>query len=233
MTAQNLVQKNFSTIRQWVADQSPLTPAESKHSQQGYSSKTYIYNNNGMKLVLKTPAQSRFLTRLSKQLLKNEYKAYQKLDGIKGIPHCYGFIDDKILVLEYIENDDFCQRVINQSHNFYQQFFLLLHEIHNHGVSHGDLKRKDNILVADNETPYLIDFGTAVISKPGFHPINHFLFNQLKRIDFNAYLKHKYQKNYTNISDEDNEIYRPTIMEGMARSIRNIFKWLLRGFKNF
>ena len=91
--------------------------------------------------------------------------------------------------------------------------------MHDLGVSHGDLKRKDNIFVDENKKPYLIDFGTAISSKTN-NIAKKMFFQFLKKTDLNAWIKHKYRRNYENISQEDLKYYSPTATENIYRSIR-------------
>ena len=47
--------------------------------------------------------------------------------------------------------------------SFFQAFLDLILKVHSEDIAHGDLKRKDNILVNKNNEPFLIDFGTAIL----------------------------------------------------------------------
>ena len=95
--------------------------------------------------------------------------------------------------------------------------------MHNEGVAHGDLKRKDNILVNKDNEPFLIDFGTGIsIDKPKGQ-IRRPIFRFLKSTDLNAWVKHKYNRNYDGISEDDRQYYSPTLIEKCYRIIRKIF----------
>jgi len=58
---------------------------------------------------------------------------------------------------------------IRDSKRFNAELFGIIATIHERGVAHGDLKRKDNILVTPDWYPYLIDFGVSTVRKTGFH----------------------------------------------------------------
>ena len=68
------------------------------------------------------------------------------------------------LILEYIEGQSYRDKQYELAGNqsFFQELLDLILNIHNKGIAHGDLKRKDNILVNNDNEPFLIDFGTAI-----------------------------------------------------------------------
>jgi serine/threonine protein kinase len=98
--------------------------------------------------------------------------------------------------------------------------------MHQLQVAHMDLKKKDNLLVTADDKPCLIDFGAAVIKKPGFHPLNAFWFNLAKRFDFNAWVKQKYHNNMHNLSGEDRKYYQRTFIEKISSSVKKLYKKL-------
>jgi len=91
-------------------------------------------------------------------------------------------------------------------------------------VAHFDLKKKTNLLVVDGNRPCLIDLGVAIIRKPGFHPLNKFLFRMARQFDFNAWIRHKYQNNPALISDEDLPYYNKTRTEIYTYKIKRFYK---------
>ncbi len=109
---------------------------------------------------------------------------------------------------------------IRDSKRFNAELFGIIATIHERGVAHGDLKRKDNILVTPDWYPYLIDFGVSTVRKTGFHPLNHFWHTFSVQQDLNAWVKHEYDRNYQDISAADAEYYRPMRMENLARVIK-------------
>ena len=80
-----------------------------------------------------------------------------------------------------------------------------------------DLKRKDNLLVDKNLSPYLIDFGTALIKNNQSGIFKKIIFNFLQKTDLNAWVKYKYKRSYDKISSEDLNYYSPTSIEKFYR----------------
>jgi serine/threonine protein kinase len=100
----------------------------------------------------------------------------------------------------------------------------IIEGMHSVGVAHGDLKRKDNILLGADGRPYLVDFGTAVCARDGAGFLRRLLFRQLRRMDFNAWIKLKYQGRWSEIEPADLRYHRPTRLEGLARVVRRAWQ---------
>ena len=110
--------------------------------------------------------------------------------------------------------------------SFLGEMLNIIKAVHSRGVAHGDLKRKDNVLVTRDSKPCLIDFGVSVVRKQGFHPLNYFWHRFCHQHDFNAWLKHKYGRNLANMSPEDASLYRPLWVERLARMIKPFWRRL-------
>ena len=157
--------------------------------------------------------------------LNRELEIYKKLQDIHGIPDCFGMTWRCDLILEYIERQSYPDKQYELAGNqsFFQELLDLILNIHNKGIAHGDLKRKDNILVSQDNKPFLIDFGTAISIDNSKGRIKRFVFGFLKSTDLNAWIKHKYNRNYDDISEDDRQYYSPTLIEKCYRIIRKIF----------
>ena len=99
--------------------------------------------------------------------IRHECRIYEKLENLDGIPKCYGLTKDGSLVLEYIDGESYRSKQFELDGNdqFFNSLLELIKSMHDKGVAHGDLKRKDNLLVDGDLNPYLIDFGTALIKE--------------------------------------------------------------------
>ena len=76
--------------------------------------------------------------------------------------------------------------------------------------------------------PCLVDFGAAILRKPGFAPFNHYLYELARRLDFNAWAKLKYEGRMEELTPEDRPYYRRTVIEKVARAIKRSYLWLKR-----
>ncbi len=178
------------------------------------------YQADGLHVVVKTAMGRGLLRRLRERTLLREYQAYQRMDGLAGIPRCYGMIDGRHLVIEYVQARPYRDATWTDRERWFAELLLVLRSFHQRGVSHGDLKSKSNILVTEDEKPCVIDFGTAFIQKPGFHPVNNRLFEHGRRMDINAWVKHKYHGRYDRIAGADLELLDYSHIEYYVRKIR-------------
>lgn len=180
-----------------------------------------LYDDGEQRYVIKT-AHGQGLTRLlHRRMLRHEHEAYTRLDGHPNVPRCFGLIDEEYLVLEYIEAPTTRQRPPAEDSSYHQQLFDAIALMHERQVAHIDLKRKDNVLIRDDDTPVMIDFGTAILYRSGWHPINHYLFRLGVRFDWNAWIKHKYQSRMDQIEAQDLPYYNRTWYEKLASILKS------------
>jgi serine/threonine protein kinase len=144
-----------------------------------------------------------------------------RMTEIEGIPRCYGLLDGRYLVLEYIDGIPIRNAQITHQQIFFESLLNLIKALHDVGVAHTDLKKKDNLLVVEGKKPYVIDFGVAVVRKPGFAPLNHYLYHIASTFDFNAWVKLKYDGKYENIIPEDKRYFNRTVIEKASRWIKD------------
>ena len=197
---------------------------KTKIRASGYQGKVYLYQDEHHRLVIKTASGPGLVKRIRQSWLRKEHEVYRRLSGFAGSPRCYGLLRDRYLVLEYIDGIPFRSAKIADAPAFFDRLFELIQELHRRGVAHADLKRKDNLLVVEGRTPYLIDFGAAMIYKPGFAPINHYLYEVARKFDLNAWVKLKYRGKFADISDADREYYNQTWIEKIARAVKKRYK---------
>jgi predicted Ser/Thr protein kinase len=187
------------------------------HGYQGY---TYIFKRQGKRFVVKAPMGKGPAWFIRRWMLANEYRVYQLLAGLKGVPACHGFIRKRYLILEFVDGVSIRDTRIMDREFFFEALLRLIKDIHAAGVAHGDLKKKDNILVIDGKQPCVVDFGVAVIKKKGLAPINRYLYGLFQRFDYNAWAKLKYNGQFENMSAADRKYYQRTMEEKAASWIK-------------
>ncbi len=192
----------------------------------GYQGHVYFFNKNGQRLVIKAASGRGPMRWLRRRMLRNEFKVYSRLAGLHGCPRCYGLIGGRYLVLEYLEGQSLRHTEAEDRAKYYAELFSMIEALHCQGIAHFDLKRKNNLMVLPGSCPGIVDFGTAVIRKRGFAPVNHFLYNLAVKIDFNAWIKHKYRKRYEDVSDADRVYYRHTRAEKILRTTKRVCRVL-------
>lgn len=176
-------------------------------------------------LIVKEAMGSAVVRAFRRWMIRREYAVYQRLDGLRGVPRCFGLHDDRLL-LEFVEGHPLrlSASELPDREKFFGALLETLHGIHRAGVAHSDMKRKDNILVTPDGMPCLIDFGSAVLRPDGASATRGWVFRQACQIDLNAWVKHKYLARYDAISAEDRQYYDPTLVERIARPIRRVWR---------
>jgi serine/threonine protein kinase len=154
------------------------------------------YRQDGADLIVKTAMGKGLLRKARERTLLREYEAYRRMSGLEGVPACHGLIDNRYLIIDFIQGTPYRDAQFEDRDRWFRQFLAVIRSFHERGVSHGDLKSKSNILVTAGQKPCVIDFGTAFVRKSGFHPFNNRFFEHSRRMDINAWVKHKYHGRY-------------------------------------
>ena len=179
-----------------------------------------LFEGDGLRLVIKS-AMGRGPVRKARQAtLEREYAAYQRLQGLKGVPACYGLLARRYLLMECIDGIAYREAGWTDRDEWFTKLLLVIRSFHERGVSHGDLKSKSNLIVGMDQEPYVIDFGTTFLHKDGFHPINNRMFAYGKRLDINAWVKHKYHGRYKDASEQDRQLLNYSKLEYVVRRLR-------------
>lgn len=193
----------------------------------GYQGTVYLVEEDGRRFVVKRPSGSMLTGWARRAMLRREYAAYSRLDGIPGVPACAGLEADGALRLEFIDGRSLREagHDLSDKAAFFDRLLELVKSIHAAGVAHADMKRKENILVDAAGRPWLIDFGSAVLANAQG---NGWAFHQACRMDLNAWFKIKYQFIQGEPEGADLEYFRPTTVEVGARAVRRAWRKLTR-----
>ena len=203
-------------FRRWIEDSLARRENILAVSNQG----TILhYRGDGLDLIVKSAMGRGLLHAVRQRTLLREYEAYRRMEGLQGVPRCHGLVAGRYLVLEFIRGTPYREASWADRDRWFEEFLAVLRAFHARGVSHGDLKSKSNIMVTDDGKPCVIDFGTAFLFKPGFHPLNNRLFEYGRRMDINAWVKHKYHGRYENIAGEDLELLDYSAIEYWVRRL--------------
>lgn len=213
------------SLRCWLADDAQR---EAALLSAGYQGSAYLYaaevDGQPVRLVIKKAGGGALTAWFHRLMLRREARVYERMAEVSGVPHSPGFLDDTWLLLEYIEGESLktARYSLADPQRFYARLLQILHDFHAAGVGHGDLKRKDNVLVTADEQPYVIDFGTAVVRDHGL--FDRLMFRLIRRFDYNAWIKVKYANDYSAISAADARWYRPTLVENGFRMLQRFWR---------
>lgn len=188
---------------------------------RGYQAAAYLLDSPAGPVVVKKAHDSPLVHGLGLSALRREAAVYERLRGVPGVPRSYGLVNGH-LVLEHIDGPSLRRQEgkLEDRDAFFARLLETLDAMHGAGIAHGDLKRKDNVLVGPGERPFVIDFGIAWCVSPEAPAWRRKLFDVLCQMDYNAWVKLKYRRRYAEISAEDAERFRPLLLERVARAIR-------------
>lgn len=149
---------------------------------------------DGRMLVMKDYQDSSkgFSMILAPWLVHRECRALQQLDHVDGIPRVIGKIDSKAFVMEFIPASSI--REVSNTLDwpvFIGGVELMISQLHDAGVVHGDLRNATNILVSENQQPVFVDFVSAVRRGYQYNPFSKLLYQLCVAIDLGAIRKLK------------------------------------------
>ncbi|MFL2547161.1 MAG: hypothetical protein ACJ0SL_07350 [Candidatus Rariloculaceae bacterium] len=198
------------------------------HLASGYQGSVDLYKTPLGNYVVKRARGPFFWRMLGEAALRRENAIYERLQQVDGVPKCLGLLDGKHLVLEHVSGESYRNRQheLKDRDLFFVRLLKTLKDMHAAGVAHGDLKRKDNLLVGPGEQPVLIDFGLGYLRKNPTSRTNDFYFRWIQQYDYNAWIKHKYLGAIDSIEADDLKHYQPMRLEQVARAIRVVWQKL-------
>ena len=154
-----------------------------KKSHSAFSPDVYCINWQGRRAVWKDYGACSTMGRLwGRFVIAREARALATLQDLKGVPHLLALVERTGLIMEFIEGDILPRRGVREkiTSAFFDQAFRLLLEIHEQGVAHGDVRRK-NILIHPSGAPLFIDFQTAILV--GRSWLSRWFFGLMCRVD--------------------------------------------------
>lgn len=179
-----------------------------------------LFREAGMEFVVKTAVGGGLVRRARLATLRREYRAYRRMEGLEGVPRCLGMAGGRHLVLQYIHGQPYREADIPDREAWFAELLDVIRGFHERGVAHGDLKSKSNLMVTRAGHPCVLDFGTTVLHRRGFRPLNRRLFAYARQLDLNAWVKHKYEGRYEDASEEDRALLDYSFIERWLRRRR-------------
>lgn len=97
-----------------------------------------------------------------------EARAWRRLRGHPNVPAFRASIDALAFAVEYRPGRRMSRRLADQvPADFCDQLQEAVAEMHRRGVVHLDLRHRSNVMLGDDGMPVLIDFGSALLLRPG------------------------------------------------------------------
>jgi serine/threonine protein kinase len=193
----------------------------------------WVIEENGVRAVVKDFSTSKFFYRniIGRFLIWREQKAYKKLQGLKGVPACYGTVDGLALALEEIPSQPLKKhnKDMKLSETFFDDLKNIVNRFHRRGLAHCDLKNGANVLVGHDCRPYIVDWSASISEKEfSFFPLNR-IYPRFVLDDYFAIIKLKmrYAPEILTLEEKTKYAQRSHIersVRGIRDRLRKIFK---------
>ena len=199
----------------------------------------------GKRAVMKDYRASGWLLRplIGPWLIGREEHIYRTLAGAPGVPHLIGRLDRHALVVEHVEGRN-CAKYADGElpREFFDRLRTVVETLHSRGVVHCDIKNRSNIVVADGDQPYIVDFASAFTraGSPGLAsclaPLRRLAFDRFRTDDLRAVAKAKFflarpTANRPAWSEADAEFaFRRDPFERLVRALRDAARWMFKLF---
>lgn len=132
-------------------------------------------------------------TCLARFLSRREYRNYERVSGIDGVPPLEGPAGKEGFLHKYVPGTPL-DKIEGIPDDFFNELARILQEFHRRKIAYVDLAKEENIIVSPEGKPYLIDFQTAFpvgTSRGMIRRIRGWIFERLKREDLYHLCKHK------------------------------------------
>ena len=100
-----------------------------------------------------------------------EVRHYRLLHDTGGVPRLVGRIGKSAFVHEWIEGSDLLDLADPPPEDFFDQLEALVRAVHARGMAYVDMNKPDNVLVAEDGRPVLIDFQISWAPRPSWGPL--------------------------------------------------------------
>jgi predicted Ser/Thr protein kinase len=214
------------TLERWLLEN---LESQGRIIGQGYQAVVRRISSEFGEFVVKSPHPNNPLLALfGRRAISREALVYERLDGIQGIPRSFGLAASKHLVLEHVNGMTLrgAASALADRERFFDRLLATIRAMHEAGIAHGDMKRKENTLVSADETPCIIDFGVACLLKKKGGWLNRQRFEITRQMDLNAWIKLKHGRVPESLPAAEAALYRPLPIERWARRARGPWKAL-------
>ncbi len=215
-----LPESELAALRTWLA---AGEDGDRRAVAAGYQGQIHLYEGRSYRLAIKEAIGIGPLLWLRRWMLRREREIYRQLDDYEFAPRCFGLLDNRYLILELVEGEPYRGAEIEDRDNYFALMREAIRQLHRRGIAHGDLKRKDNLLVVDKSRPCLLDFGTAITAPEGFSPIRAWLYRTLVQYDINAWLKLKSNRQIDSLPDDERMFHRRSTTEKISRVFKQSY----------
>lgn len=157
-----------------------------------------------------------------------EVRALRHMAGIRGVPTVFGTAGPDAFIMELMD----ARRLPKIEDappppTYWADAKRIVAEMHERGVAHGDLRRK-NLMIGPDGNAVLIDFATAMRRREGWAaPFFNFLYRRCRRIDRITLARIKGSYGDGLLDDEDRALIagQPWYLKAGRWVKKNIYRW--------
>jgi hypothetical protein len=121
----------------------------------------FYQSSEGRKIVLKVSRTAPFLMIplkwFGRHLRDREMRFYRKLEDLPNIPRLIGLVGETGFAHEFVAGRAL-ERGKPVPDGFFAELHAIIHELHRRDIAYVDANKPENILIGEDNRPYLIDF---------------------------------------------------------------------------
>ena len=219
MTASELTRQQLASL-----------PSETLRAGPRARPEVKIVCMEGSDLLIKDygSGKSLFGRLLGRFLVFREKVAYERLNGLPGIPSYYGTVDPYALILQHVRAEPVLDVDREQvPGDFFRLLSELVENLHGRGVAHGDLHNLDNILIDNSGRPVIVDFTSAIMT--GSNPLVALVFPSFCDDDWRGVYKLKDKVAPELLTEQERKfLHHRSLGEQIFRRIREPIRSLIK-----
>jgi tRNA A-37 threonylcarbamoyl transferase component Bud32 len=142
-----------------------------RHGRTRVAADLYAIEWNGRPAVLKDVSRCPWIVRIfyARPVMLREIHVLKKLQDVQGVPRVLALVGNNAFIMERVQAQPLPHpraTTDRPPREFFEKMMNLLASLHRRGVGHGDFRRS-NVMMDEQNQPFIIDYATAVIAKPG------------------------------------------------------------------
>jgi len=195
------------------------------HEGRGLQSSVFEVELDGCRAAVKdfsrTPPWFRRL--LAPLLVSREVAALKRLDGLSCVPALYARIDRLSFAMQLVEGTPLDTFALGElAPEVFPRVQAAIDAMHARHVSHGDLKRRSNLLLTPQGDIVLIDFASALIGNRRGRFVLNWLQRESAQVDNKSLPRLKnFVAPHLMTEDDRHKLENPTRLERWARKLLN------------
>jgi len=100
-----------------------------------------------------------------------EVRHYGLLQDLDGVPRLLGRVGKSAFAHSWVEGNDLLDHKDRLPDDFFDRLAALVEAVHRHGMAYIDMNKPDNVIVAGDGRPVLIDFQISWAPRPSRGPL--------------------------------------------------------------